>query len=340
MASGKLFGAIRWDFWYSMVGACLSTARNLGNSLYRSRAPFFTTEVSSNNILFAPTQAHMDAEINFAVQGGLSYWAFLLYSRVYQPEGMQGYDLYQSSAIKNNIKWCQIRWTGLWGQTGNFATEVAEAVAMCQQSNYQKVLSGRPLVYVYYDQKELTNRWTNDANFKVALDAFRAACISAGLANPYIVLMWGAGSTKTALGADALSNYNSTIPAVVNPTYGALDTQAQGYWEELRVSGGKVVPICMAGWNKTPRIDRPVPWDSGQRPFFRANMTVTPPTNAELTSHLAAAVAYMNANPSACESNAALIYAWNEFDEGGWLCPTLGDPTGSRLNAIKSTIEF
>jgi hypothetical protein len=46
----------------------------------------------------------------------------------------------------------------------------------------------------------------------------------------------------------------------------------------------------------------------------------------------------MNAYPSEHESNCALIYAWNEFDEGGYLCPTLGDLSGSRLTAIQPVI--
>jgi hypothetical protein len=37
-----------------------------------------------------------------------------------------------------------------------------------------------------------------------------------------------------------------------------------------------------------------------------------------------------------------LIYAWNEFDEGGWLCPTLsadGAPDTSRIEALGSVLR-
>ncbi len=33
----------------------------------------------------------------------------------------------------------------------------------------------------------------------------------------------------------------------------------------------------------------------------------------------------MTAHPDTCPAGAMLIYAWNEHDEGGWLCPTLGE---------------
>jgi len=32
------------------------------------------------------------------------------------------------------------------------------------------------------------------------------------------------------------------------------------------------------------------------------------------------------------------MYAWNEFDEGGWICPTLGNNT-SRLDAIRKILK-
>ena len=33
-----------------------------------------------------------------------------------------------------------------------------------------------------------------------------------------------------------------------------------------------------------------------------------------------------------------LVYAWNEFGEGGYLAPTKGDPEGRYLKALKSVV--
>jgi hypothetical protein len=35
-----------------------------------------------------------------------------------------------------------------------------------------------------------------------------------------------------------------------------------------------------------------------------------------------------------------LIYAWNEFGEGGYLAPTRGDPEGGFLKAIKAVVSL
>ena len=34
----------------------------------------------------------------------------------------------------------------------------------------------------------------------------------------------------------------------------------------------------------------------------------------------------------------ALIYAWNEFGEGGYIAPTKGDPDGKYLQALRSVV--
>ena len=34
-----------------------------------------------------------------------------------------------------------------------------------------------------------------------------------------------------------------------------------------------------------------------------------------------------------------LIYAWNEFGEGGYIAPTKGDPQGSYLSALPTVLN-
>jgi hypothetical protein len=34
-----------------------------------------------------------------------------------------------------------------------------------------------------------------------------------------------------------------------------------------------------------------------------------------------------------------LLYAWNEFGEGGYLASTKGDPEGAYLKAVKQVVE-
>jgi hypothetical protein len=60
-------------------------------------------------------------------------------------------------------------------------------------------------------------------------------------------------------------------------------------------------------------------------------------TAEECAQALKEALDFVVANPQACPANSVIIYAWNEFDEGGWLCPTLGangKPDTSRIEAV------
>ena len=47
-------------------------------------------------------------------------------------------------------------------------------------------------------------------------------------------------------------------------------------------------------------------------------------------------------NPDAAAAQAALIYAWNETDEGGWLVPTRrpdGSPDTGRIAALGAVLR-
>jgi hypothetical protein len=46
----------------------------------------------------------------------------------------------------------------------------------------------------------------------------------------------------------------------------------------------------------------------------------------------------MRSHPAAVPANTALIYAWNEYDEGGWLAPTYPDDR-SRLEAVRRVLR-
>jgi hypothetical protein len=47
---------------------------------------------------------------------------------------------------------------------------------------------------------------------------------------------------------------------------------------------------------------------------------------------------WVAAHRGLAEASAVLIYAWNEFDEGGWLAPGLTDGA-ARLEAIGSVLR-
>jgi len=65
-------------------------------------------------------------------------------------------------------------------------------------------------------------------------------------------------------------------------------------------------------------------------------------TPKEIAGHLERAMALVRDNPKVCPAKAIIIYAWNEYDEGGGLAPTRGldgKPDTGRLDAIAGVLN-
>ena len=211
-------------------------------------------------------------------------------------------------------------------------------VAYFGESTYQTVLGGRPLVYLYsVDDLVGPGRFETWDEARAAVDQLRAAAGDAGVGNPYIVAQgWSPELLKEQagkLGLDAIGAYASTAGAKAG-AYASLATHTQRWWDAFRATGCEVVPLATAGWDMRPRVETPVPWVRGGdiEQYYEV------PKPQELAAHVRTAVAWCTANSEAAKAQTVLVYAWNEFDEGGWLCPTLSEGT-ARLDALRGVLR-
>lgn len=335
-------GAIRWDAWYlsGSNAPSANTAVSLSDRRLQQYAPTqyeVNTTYKISPVLY--TQAIFDAEITAAVNNGLSYWAFLMYgltpgSPNYAQGLMDGWLLYQSSAIRSRMPWSAMMQLGLMGATGNFSTQVATMVGYFQQPNYFTVLAGRPLLYIFWSASNLNTYWGGSlSNVAAMISALRVATVNAGLPSPYVVVVYGAETTVyNGIGADAITAYRPIITPEIDRTYAQYSTAAQEYWVTLSATGVPIVPISSGGFIPTGRMMRPVPWEiTTQRPYFGLRTVCGRPTADQLKAQIAAARLYVTNNPASCEANTILHYAWNECDEGQPICPTLGNSGGMAL---------
>jgi hypothetical protein len=166
--------------------------------------------------------------------------------------------------------------------------------------------------------------------------------MAAGLGNPYMVV-FQIGSVGTseakriALGGQAISDYAAFPGGIGRGPYSGVATAAQNYWSTMASASAKIVPICMLGWARQPIYERPSNYGIG--PYIGLANVWNLPTTTEITAHFDACQAYVAANPVACEIDCALIYAWNEVAEGGWLIPTYSQPNGERLAALYTALH-
>ncbi len=343
--SQPIVGAIRWDGWYGDGTVTKAVEAALGQPKYHFRLPWFARIVGEDKVsINGDTQAIVEQEISYAAEAGLNYWAFLHYWD--DAPGMSvGLNRYRAAADKKGIRYCLVeegpRIDGIgtkgWGRL----------VEHFRHPDYQTVLDGRPLLYMFVKTTKLG---------KPEWDELKRQTIAAGLKEPYLVLMgWTPdedAKDMAALGFHAISayarggNYSMTQPSFAEQC--ALIRRDR--WEKSRALRLPSVTFASAGWDTRPRNERPPPWctwvtatpdktpASQQKPLIDS-VTATPD---ELAAHIREAVDWTKANRDINPSNAVIIYGWNENDEGGWLQPTLGAdgrPDEDRIKALGKVLR-
>jgi hypothetical protein len=337
-----LVGAIRWDAWHGARGSPgMAVQRSLSPKKWHHRLPFFGRVISDSEVsVDGASQGVMDREIEYASGAGLDYWAFVTYDPN-DPMSL-GLKYYLSSERRTSIRFCLITEHSRWGDRNNYGERIRRFVQLMGEDTYLTVQGGRPLLYLGFIQDDgVKKRWGAIEEFRKAVDALRAMARQRGLANPYIVIMEfnpeRGHRLREQLGADAIGCYAAQGGESAAP-YGNLAAYAERFWERSKSTGSEVVPIVMSGWDRRPRVEHPVPWETWQQPGVGLEKYYEQPTPEALGTHLRHAIEWIRSNPDSSPAHAALIYAWNENDEGGWLVPTISEGT-ARLDAIRRVLR-
>lgn len=320
-------GAIRWDAW-TLGEITKQVEKTLGPEKYHFRLPWFAKVIDANTVCIdGSRQEIMDQEIDFAVAGGLDYWAFLLYQE--SSSMSDSIRKYLGSTKRNRIKFCVILHSTFSVPDAQWPRERDRALGLLKESGYMTVLDGRPLVYAFdMNKSPLAAR---------RFEEFRKLVINAGL-NPYYVYMgWNPATdfkSQKDNGFDAVSAYAF---GSADDTYAKLCRAVETkFWQNAAAVQVPYVPLVSTGWDKQPRKDNPVSWEKGQA-YHSQKVFPSTATPQEISLHLDKALRFVKQNRNICAANTVIIYAWNEFDEGGWLCPTWtpdGKPDTARLDAI------
>ena len=323
-----LIGAIRWDGWFKDN----PWQTNLTATQWHYRLPFFAEVGKAGEVsVCGDTQAVMDQEIAYAKAGGLSYWAFCYYHpRSAAPVSAYnyGWQRYLASKHKSELNFCLLLQGGTHlGPTNEWDATVAQFVSFFKEPTYQRVCADRPLVYVYSCDKLVTHFGSAEG----AADAFRrlrTASEKSRAGTPYIVAqIWPhliSADFLNAVQFDALGAYSAPGNTNAGEPHAKLVEMNQWYWNQFKATGREVVPLVNAGWDGRPR-NYPGAWYEQATPI-------------EIANTVKAALDWNRANPNTARAQTVLVYAWNEYDEGGWLCPTKAEGD-ARLKALKKVLD-
>lgn len=332
-------GAIRWDAWQEDGEVNAVVEATLGPAHWHDRMPFFGEETGADAVSIRGNDpATMAEEVAYAAAAGVDWWAFV----TYPPDlGMtHALDLYLDggAADVGFSLVLQGSWLAYPGDA-EWPGQVDRYVGLFADPRFVRVLDGRPLLFLF-DAASMwgTSRFPDEAAAAGAFAELREASLAAGQGDPYLVLMgWDPAAdaaTAGSLGFDALSAYAVAGGTAEGAAYAELTAQAAAGWEAQAATGVPVVPLLGAGWDPRPRIETPTPWATYGDAWFE-----TPGADA-LAAHVLDGVQWVEAHPDAAPAGAVIVYAWNEHDEGGWLCPTwtAAGPDTSRVDALAAAI--
>ena len=319
----RLVGTIRWDaFTKSMpdgTSPASQVARVLSYKEYHNQAPFFS-EVNGQTVSFPEyTQEIWEKEAEYAIKGGLDYFAYLWYD--FGGEMSIPRQKHLASKNKDKIKMC-----GIIERIKNKQT-MDDLFNAMKDSCYLR-LDNRPVLFIY-----AFDRWKTEEINKVTQLA-KEAGIKEEL---YIVGMSLASQSylfkvNWCKGIDAISWYSVGANKKDMP-FSELKNNCEKAMEDIgnlcRQNNIDIIPSFTTGRDTRARIRTGVSWcggdpnatQDGDKPY--SNHYALPPTDKELEDHIAFTIKYVEDNPDITKSYMVCSYGWNEHEEGGWLCPTL-----------------
>ena len=331
-------GAVNWDCStpsFTFFGHYAT--QSLGPEKFRDRTPYYAKVVGKDKIDYRfRTVAEYEREMQYAIDAGIDYFAYCWYDKMPQPpprpsiraatadpfvhEITRARQLHAKSVLRDKLHLCAILVScHLFSDD-----ELADLATEMREPWYEKV-EGRPLVYLFFGLGPI--------------ERLREICRRDGTPEPYAVLMDTRGqlvTEKTRPQLQAISSYGYTGDG---KDFAAFTANAMSANASRANVGLPAIPHFATGWDPTPRIENPVPWANypAGRPYQVAKSA------ADFLYMASELKKWMNANAEKCPTGHVMTFAWNEFEEGGWICPNLGAdgrPDTSRVKAFAEAVRI
>lgn len=317
-----------------------ATANSLGPEHWRDRTPYYAKVVGKDRIdVPYRTLAEYEIELQYAIDAGLDYLAYCWYDR--NPNQTPDPDhacsacghlqeityerlMHAKSALRERIHLCAI----LVAAHPYSDVELTDLALEMREPWYEKV-GERPLVYYGFTTKG-----------DVAL-RLRGICKKVGTTDPYIVYMSNEPENIARLGSEKAVDAASSYANLASGSYREMvDIMLKG--NARRASSGlPIVPLFTTGWDPRPRLEHPTPWTKGgYNPTWTYDEAKS---EADFTYAAVKLKEWIRDNPASCPTGHVLAFAWNEFEEGGWICPNVGPdgkPDTRRVKWFKAASDI
>ena len=348
-------------------------ARGLSPAKYHFHLPFWAeinTAITQSNYIVGDiskgvaefpeyTKEIWTREMEYAIESGIDFMAYLWNSKRRPGEWSYKYHI-ETKGLDGKLKMAAI----LQSETQDLDTM---ANAMCE--DYWYTIDGMPVVYIFGGSSAASDELISKIRTSLAQAQYEKF---GKVGKPAYIIVMGVNNYSEAVsnasrGLDATGWYafSATSGSVKNVktaagknikqyTYSSLTSNAISTMKSVSkvATNGYmgVSPLITLGWDTSPRVDNPVSWTSTPE----NSKVVARPTASEITQATLDVLNWNKTNKNVFKCNTVLFYAWNEFTEGGWICPTaqidengniVKNPDGTtkvnrtHLDAVKAAIK-
>jgi hypothetical protein len=290
----------------------------------------------------------MRQQIDLAANAGISFWSFCWYwpeAAIKETPANHALSLYLKAPNRNRLGFCLMvaNHAGYRIGPSDWPAVTAEWIKLFQEPGYVTV-DGKPLLIIY-SPMTLIQSFGGASQVKAALDQFRREARAAGLSGVTVAGCclpgpengWDDLSQITAAGFDVLTGY-AYVGANRQGTdkrqhFSDLMTGYRQIWDLFaEKSSLPYMPVIASGWDKRA-------WEP--KDTSATDMAVYYPdrTPQAVQDFVESAIQWTLSHPHKTpQERIILLYAWNEYGEGGYLTPTKSDGN-SYLDAVHRALS-
>ena len=280
----------------------------------------------------------MERQIDLAADNGVSFFSFCWYwsdnKKAINLKAIEGdskhlpMQLFMKARNRNRMEFCLL-------VANHAGHEIIGPEAWKQAADYWITLFRHPS-YLRVGGKPLLVIFSPAGANKEGLACLQEAAKKAGLPGVAIACC---GNGKPEDGYSIRTDYNVTPKGTwtkISERHSfqeIIDANAQAWHGTVEQP---TIPLITQGWDRRP-------WEAPNGEGYANGVAVswyfdkgTPEQFGGLVERMAT---WMEANPAVVtKDRLALVYAWNEIGEGGWLVPCRDDPDGAYLKAIRRVV--
>ena len=326
------FGAYYFDGWSGAYPYHLTPF--LKND-FKEREPVWGWQANS--------QEKMNLEIKYAQEAGLSFFNFCWYYNGkpnFVDEPLNHALILFKNSNNSDFKFCLMvaNHSGYEIHPADWPMVCKEWVKNFKEKNYL-LAEEKPLI-IFFSVPNLIKDFGGESNVKDALDSLRALAISNGLKGVSVGACVGPGPKEVkqaeACGFDILTGYNYHPVGFARTVYtNPLDSMRSAEkiaWNKFPLlSKLKYIPVSTLNWD-------PRPW-ARTKDLFSTTKHFIGFSGKSVEKSVSLCRKWINENPEYTTSDRiGLLYAWNEYGEGGYLTPTKTDGN-SLLEGVKKALK-